>query len=208
MREARTVCWSTLPGDSAAWDAVLAGRSSEPAGPLDHAIEGEAWEVIRMALDRLPGRQRMVVGAATWRAPRPRRVRGMLGLSQGNQRVLLHRGRARVRGAARRRPRGRRRRGGRRTWRGRPAGSVLPDVALPDTTGTPRRLSDLSAGDPMVLHTYRGSFCPKERAYSRQVLLPLQEVAEVGYVRMVSVSVEPPEVTGDSPCGSRTRLPP
>jgi peroxiredoxin len=74
-------------------------------------------------------------------------------------------------------------------------GSVLPDVTLPDTTGAPRRLADLPGGDPLVLHTYRGWFCPKDRAYFRQVLLPLQEVAEVGYVRMVSVSVEPPEVT-------------
>ena len=75
------------------------------------------------------------------------------------------------------------------------AGTVLPDVTLPDTTGAARRLADLPEGDPLVLHTYRGWFCPKERAYFRQVLLPLQEIAEVGYVRMVSVSVEPPEVT-------------
>jgi peroxiredoxin len=70
-------------------------------------------------------------------------------------------------------------------------GTVLPDVTLPDTGGVPRRLSDLPAGDPLVVHTYRGWFCPKERAFLREVLLPLQEVAEVGYVRMVSVSVEP-----------------
>lgn len=63
--------------------------------------------------------------------------------------------------------------------------SVLPDVTLPDTTGVPRRLADLPAGDPLVLHTCRGWFCLKDRAYFRQVLLPLQEVAEVGYVRMV-----------------------
>jgi peroxiredoxin len=74
-------------------------------------------------------------------------------------------------------------------------GVALPDVTLPDTAGIPRRLSELPAGDPLVLHFYRGWFCPKDRAYLRQVLLPLQEVAEVGYVRMVSVSVEPPEVT-------------
>jgi len=74
-------------------------------------------------------------------------------------------------------------------------GTVLPDVTLPDTTGALRRLADLPGGDPLVLHAYRGWFCPKERAYFRQVLLPLQEVAEVGYVRMVSVSVEPPDVT-------------
>ena len=73
-------------------------------------------------------------------------------------------------------------------------GSVLPDVTLPDTGGVARRLSDLPAGDPLVVHTYRGWFCPKERTFLREVLLPLQEIAEVGYVRMVSVSVEPPAV--------------
>jgi len=46
-----------------------------------------------------------------------------------------------------------------------------------------------------VLHTYRGWFCPKDRAFFRHVLLPLQDLAEVGYVRMASVSVEPPEVS-------------
>ncbi len=73
-------------------------------------------------------------------------------------------------------------------------GSVLPDVTLPDSGDVPRLLSDLPAGDPLIVHTYRGWFCPKERGYFREVLLPLQEVAEVGYVRMVSVSVEPSAV--------------
>lgn len=73
-------------------------------------------------------------------------------------------------------------------------GSVLPDVALTDAAGVVRRISELPAGDPLVVHTYRGWFCPKERTFLREVLLPLQEIAEVGYVRMVSVSVEPPEV--------------
>lgn len=73
-------------------------------------------------------------------------------------------------------------------------GTALPDVVLPDTDGNPRRLSELPMGDPLIVHFYRGWFCPKERNYFRQVLLPLQEVAEVGYVRMVSVSVEPPAV--------------
>jgi peroxiredoxin len=73
-------------------------------------------------------------------------------------------------------------------------GSTLPDVVLPDADGLPRRLSELPMGDPLIVHTYRGWFCPKERNYFRHVLLPLQDVAEVGYVRMVSVSVEAPEV--------------
>jgi peroxiredoxin len=75
------------------------------------------------------------------------------------------------------------------------AGTVLPDITLPDESGVPRRLADLPAGDPLLVHTYRGWFCPKERAYFKQVLLPLQEIADVGYVRMVSVSVEPPQVS-------------
>jgi len=97
VRDARTVSWSTLPGDSAAWDAALAGRSPEPAGPLDHAIEGEVWEVIRTALDRLPNRQRMVVVLRDVEGSTSEEVRALLGLSAGNQRVLLHRGRARLR---------------------------------------------------------------------------------------------------------------
>src|SRR3954452_10771607 len=61
VREARTVCWSTSAGDAPAWDAGLAGRSPEPVGPAEHAIAGEAWEVIRTALTNLPDRQRIVV---------------------------------------------------------------------------------------------------------------------------------------------------
>ena len=72
---------------------------------------------------------------------------------------------------------------------------MLPDVTLPDSDGHPRRLSELPDGDPLIVHTYRGWFCPKDRGYFRQVLLPLQDVAEAGYVRMVSVSVEPPPVS-------------
>ena len=34
---ASTVCWSTQPADAPVWDAVLAGRSAEAAGPLDQA---------------------------------------------------------------------------------------------------------------------------------------------------------------------------
>lgn len=88
----------------------------------------------------------------------------------------------------------------------RPApGTVLPDVALPDQDGHARRLSELTGGDPLVLHTYRGWFCPKDRTYFREVLLPLQAVAEVGYVRMVSVSVEPPEVSAAFRAGLEAR---
>jgi peroxiredoxin len=72
-------------------------------------------------------------------------------------------------------------------------GAPFPDLELPDHAGNPRRLSELVAGDPTVLHFYRGWWCPKEQRYFRR-LLELQEEAEVAYVRLVSVSVDPPEV--------------
>jgi RNA polymerase sigma-70 factor, ECF subfamily len=96
-REARTVCWSTQPADAPVWDAVLARRSAEAAGPLDHAIAVEAWEVIRTALAGLPDRQRVVVVLRDVEGSTSEEVRAPLGLSVGNQRVLLHRGRARLR---------------------------------------------------------------------------------------------------------------
>jgi RNA polymerase sigma factor (sigma-70 family) len=52
LRAARTVCWSTQPGDAAVWDGMLARRSPEPAGPLEHAISAEAWEMIRTSTAR------------------------------------------------------------------------------------------------------------------------------------------------------------
>jgi RNA polymerase sigma-70 factor (ECF subfamily) len=76
---------------------MLAGRSPEPAGPLERAISGEAWEMIRTALLGLPDRQRVVVVLRDVEGSTSEEVRAMLGLSAGNQRVLLHRGRVRLR---------------------------------------------------------------------------------------------------------------
>ncbi len=72
-------------------------------------------------------------------------------------------------------------------------GDLFADLELPDHAGNARRLSELVAGDPTVLHCYRGWWCPKEQRYFRR-LLELQEETEVAYVRMVSLSVDPPEV--------------
>jgi peroxiredoxin len=74
------------------------------------------------------------------------------------------------------------------------AGSVLPDFELIDHAGNRRRLSELVAGDPTVVQFYRGWWCPKEQAFFRR-LLALQEDAEVAYSRILSVSVDPPEVS-------------
>ncbi len=71
-------------------------------------------------------------------------------------------------------------------------GRHLPDFGLPDHVGNQRSLSDLAGNDPMLLHFYRGWWCPKEQAYFRK-LLQLQDEAEVAYTRFVSVSVDTPE---------------
>lgn len=97
LREARTVCWSTQPGDAPVWDVALAQRSTDPAGPLDHALSVEKWGAIRAALAGLPDRQRVVVVLRDVEGSTSEEVRAVLGLSAGNQRVLLHRGRARLR---------------------------------------------------------------------------------------------------------------
>ena len=72
-------------------------------------------------------------------------------------------------------------------------GEAFPDLDLPDHTGRPRLLSELAGGDPLVLCTSRGWWCPKEQRHLRE-LCRLQDEFEVAYVRMAVVSVDPPEV--------------
>jgi len=84
-------------------------------------------------------------------------------------------------------------------------GVRLPDLTLPDQDDVPRRLHDLPGGDPLVLHLHRGWFCPKDRTYLRQVLLPLAEELDVAYVRLVSVSVETPVVQAAYRAGLEAR---
>jgi peroxiredoxin len=72
-------------------------------------------------------------------------------------------------------------------------GERFPDLRLPDHAGNERSLSELVAGDPTVLQFYRGFWCPKEQAFMR-LLVALQDELEVSYVRLVSVSIDPPPV--------------
>jgi hypothetical protein len=73
-------------------------------------------------------------------------------------------------------------------------GEVFPDLVLYDHAGNERSLSDLVAGDPTVVQTYRGWWCPKEQAFLRK-LVALQDEMEVAYTRIVSISIDPPPVT-------------
>ncbi len=72
-------------------------------------------------------------------------------------------------------------------------GGRFPDLELPDQAGNVRRLSELAGGDPLVLVFSRGWWCPKEQSFFRR-LVEFQDEVEVAYTRMVSVSVDPPEV--------------
>jgi peroxiredoxin len=73
-------------------------------------------------------------------------------------------------------------------------GAGFPDLRLTDHAGNERALSELVAGDPTVLHCYRGWWCPKEQAFFRR-LVGLQAEMEVAYTRIVSLSVDPPPVS-------------
>jgi peroxiredoxin len=73
------------------------------------------------------------------------------------------------------------------------ATEVFPDLDLSDHTGRPRRLSEIARGDPLVLITSRGWWCPKEQRYLRE-LARFQDEVEVAYTKLVVVSVDPPEV--------------
>jgi peroxiredoxin len=76
----------------------------------------------------------------------------------------------------------------------RPApGDAFPDLDLPDHTGRARTLAEIAGGDPLVLITSRGWWCPKEQRYLRE-LVQLQDEFEVAYTKLVVVSVDPPEV--------------
>ncbi len=70
-------------------------------------------------------------------------------------------------------------------------GGHFPDLELRDHSGVPRQLSELAEGDPLILNFFRGWWCPKEQAFFKG-LVGFQNEVEVGYTRMVSVSVDPP----------------
>jgi RNA polymerase sigma-70 factor (ECF subfamily) len=114
VREKRTVPMSSLGGkgdDGPAVDAdrfVPAGQRwgghwcSPPVpweGPAERLIAKETLGVVADAIKQLPARQRAVVSLRDVEGWSSEEVCALLELSEGNQRVLLHRGRARVRAA-------------------------------------------------------------------------------------------------------------
>ena len=66
-------------------------------------------------------------------------------------------------------------------------GTVLPDFVLRDSqTGTPRRLSELQGGNPMILLLGRGEHCPRERQHQRE-MLKFYEWCAVGFTGLVTI---------------------
>jgi RNA polymerase sigma-70 factor (ECF subfamily) len=74
--------------------------AAPPVGwPQDRLLERETLGVIEMAIDQLPEAQREVILLRDVDGWEPMEVSDVLGITDGNQRVLLHRARSKVRAA-------------------------------------------------------------------------------------------------------------
>jgi RNA polymerase sigma-70 factor (ECF subfamily) len=115
-REARTVPFSSYvdPSDGAVEPSVDPARflppdhpqwpghwASPPADwrdlPEAHLLSTETLSVVRAAIDDLPAAQRQVITLRDLGGWDSREVCAVMGISEGNQRVLLHRARSKVR---------------------------------------------------------------------------------------------------------------
>jgi RNA polymerase sigma-70 factor (ECF subfamily) len=82
-------------------DEAWPGHWATPPRPWQkpdrRALSLETRELLKDALSELPDRQRLIVGLRDVDGLSSREVCGLLGLSRENERVLLHRGRSRLR---------------------------------------------------------------------------------------------------------------
>jgi RNA polymerase sigma-70 factor, ECF subfamily len=114
QRDGRMVPFSALAGEAAEADEpsvdpdrFLGPDSPRPgawaappiAWPEDRLLEKETLDVIEMAIDELPETQRAVILLRDVDGWDPMDVSDVLGITDGNQRVLLHRARSKVRAA-------------------------------------------------------------------------------------------------------------
>jgi RNA polymerase sigma-70 factor, ECF subfamily len=113
-RDGRMVPFSSLAGanpdadePSVDPDRFLGPDSPHPGAwaappvpwPEDKLLESETLGVIEMAIERLPEAQRQVILLRDVDGWTPMEVSDVLGITDGNQRVLLHRARSKVRAA-------------------------------------------------------------------------------------------------------------
>jgi RNA polymerase sigma-70 factor, ECF subfamily len=113
QRDGRTVPFSSLAGageedePSVDPDRFLGADSATPgawaapprAWPQDRILEKETLGVIQMAIEELPDAQREVIRLRDVEGWTPMEVTDALEITDGNQRVLLHRARSKVRTA-------------------------------------------------------------------------------------------------------------
>jgi RNA polymerase sigma-70 factor (ECF subfamily) len=105
VREARQVPFSSLgPADGEEGPAVDAdffgpegGWTRPPAAPEERLLDRELRERLAQAIDLLPDQQRTVITLRDVAGLDGPEVAELLDISEGNQRVLLHRARSRVR---------------------------------------------------------------------------------------------------------------
>lgn len=112
VREARTVPMSSLADDAEEEGPAVpserfladgerwAGHWAEPPEPWpDARVESsEMIGLVREGMETLPDAQRTVMALRDVEGLEPQEVCALLGISDGNQRVLLHRARSKVRG--------------------------------------------------------------------------------------------------------------
>ncbi|MDD7967820.1 RNA polymerase sigma factor [Actinomycetospora lemnae] len=96
QREHRTLALSCVPGEAVAWEPLL-----EPVAvtPETSVVAAETFAAVGDALDLLPTRQRAVFVLRDLDGCTASEVCARLGITSGNQRVLLHRARAHLRAA-------------------------------------------------------------------------------------------------------------
>ena len=107
VREARNVPFSAVEPDAPAVDPSAFGddgrwRSAPTRLELDpetHLLSGELRAHLLDAVEQLPANMRAVITLRDIVGVSPEEVCDVLGISDGNQRVILHRARARVRAA-------------------------------------------------------------------------------------------------------------
>jgi RNA polymerase sigma-70 factor, ECF subfamily len=105
VRESRSVPFSALGDDEDAVDPDrflgsgerFPGHWAQP--PEGRLLADEAMQVMGRAIERLPPAQRAVITLRDVQGLSSEEVRNALDLTETNQRVLLHRARAKVRGA-------------------------------------------------------------------------------------------------------------
>jgi len=88
-----------LPAGRSAWPGRWACPPAAWETPEEHLLARETQDVIRAAIDRLPASQRLVVTLRDVEGWDAAEACAALEISAANQRVLLHRARARVRDA-------------------------------------------------------------------------------------------------------------